>query len=303
MGSVLSRAGSFVAIILMGYLLRRIGFFKREDFHLLSKIVIRITLTCAIITNFAGREIELSMLIMSVLGFGFGVLLMAVAFLLNRRAEKKQKAFSILNIAGCNIGNFALPFVQSFLGPTGVMVVSLFDAGNSFICLGGAYAIADLVGSGNSRFSFKPILKALIRSVPFDTYIIMTILALLHIALPAPVVEFTGIVGNANAFLAMLMIGVGFRLEARRDQISMLLRILVPRYLIGILLALLAYFVFPMPLEYRQPLAILFLSPIASAAPAFTAQMNGDFELSSAINSLAILTSIVLIVSALLLMA
>ena len=43
---------------------------------------------------------------------------------------------------------------------------------------------------------------------------------LLHLSLPAPVVEFAGIVGNANAFMAMLMIGVGFHLNGDPSQIG-----------------------------------------------------------------------------------
>ena len=50
---ILLRAGSFVTIILLGFLLRKIGFFQREDFSLLSKITIRVTLPCAIITSFS----------------------------------------------------------------------------------------------------------------------------------------------------------------------------------------------------------------------------------------------------------
>ena len=55
----------------------------------------------------------------------------------------------------------------------------------------------------------------LVHSIPLMTYIFMTILGLLHLSLPAPVVEFAGIVGNANAFMAMLMIGVGVPPERR----------------------------------------------------------------------------------------
>lgn len=46
--SILSRAGCFVAIIFLGMILRKVGYFRREDFTLLSKIVIRITLPAAI---------------------------------------------------------------------------------------------------------------------------------------------------------------------------------------------------------------------------------------------------------------
>ena len=296
MYEILTRAGCFIAIILMGYLLRRVGFFTKEDFHILSKIVIKITLTAAIITSFAGRQLEYAMLILTLMGFCFGVVLMITAYLINRRRGKDEQAFAVLNTAGCNIGNFVLPFAQNFLGPVGVMAVSLFDVGNSFICLGGAFGVASMVKEGNKKFTFKPILRALSKSVPLITYIIMTLLAALHINLPKPVVEFASIISSANAFMAMLMIGVGFQLSSDQAQMGAVLRILLPRYGIGLALAVVSYLLLPFPLEYRQALAILFLSPIASAAPAFTAEMKGDYGLSSAVNSFSILISIVLIV-------
>ena len=43
MQEVLIRAGYFIAIILMGYVLRRINFFKEGDFKVLAKVVIKIT--------------------------------------------------------------------------------------------------------------------------------------------------------------------------------------------------------------------------------------------------------------------
>ena len=48
-------------------------------------------------------------------------------------------------------------------------------------------------------------------------------------------------------------------------------------------------------LEYRQALAVLVFSPIAAAAPAFTADMKGDINLASAVNSLSIIISMVCI--------
>ena len=58
MFDILLRAGSFISIIVLGYFLKRIGFFKDEDFSILSKITIRITLPCAIITSFASKTID-----------------------------------------------------------------------------------------------------------------------------------------------------------------------------------------------------------------------------------------------------
>lgn len=299
MFSVLSRACCFIAIIILGYSLRRAGFFKDEDFHVLSKIVLKITLPAAIVSSFAGTEISLSMLTLSLVGLAGGVIYMAIFFFMNLKTSKEKQAFEVLNSTGYNIGNFTLPFAQSFLGPTGVVVTSLFDTGNAIICLGGAYSISSMILGGDEKFSVMKIAKKLFSSIPFDTYILMVLLSLLHLNLPEPVVSFAGIVGNANAFMAMLMIGVGFKLTGDRSQLGCIVRILSVRYAVALALSLICYFILPFPLEYRQALAFLVFSPIASAAPAFTAELKGDIGLASAINSLSIIISIICIVSVL----
>ena len=201
-------------------------------------------------------------------------------------------------MSGVNVSNFVLPFAQGFLGPEGVLAVSLFDVGNGVICLGGAYSVAGMIQEKQKRFSLMPVLRSLGKSVPLVTYVIMFALCLLRVRLPGPVVDLAGIIGSANAFLAMLMLGVGFQID--KSRIPEVLRILVPRYLIGLAFAALCWFLLPVPAVYRQTLVIPFLGPVSSAVPAFTAQLKGDYELSSAINSFSILISVVLIIIALL---
>lgn len=217
MQNILIRAGSHIAIIILGIVLRRIGFFKESDFSILSKIVIRITLPAALIVNAATRDFEPQILILALLGFGGGVIYMAAGWFLSRRADKAQQAFDILNHAGYNIGVFVVPFTQSFLGTVGVMTASIFDVGNAFVCLGGAYGVAAAVKDGKG-FDLKRVLKALSVSVPFLTHIFTVIMNLLRIPFPGPLVECAGIIANANAFLAMLMIGVGFKLTLEKGS-------------------------------------------------------------------------------------
>ena len=292
MSEVLSRAGSFIAIIVLGYVLKKIGVFREEDFSVLSKICIRITLPAAIITSFAGKEIEPELLLLLFLGIGCGILYICLGWLLNRKKPREQQAFEILNLPGYNIGCFAMPFAQSFLGPMGVIATSLFDSGNAFICLGGAFGVASSVRDGRG-FDFRRVFRALSRSVPFVTYLLMVLLNLLHLPLPGAVVECASIVGGANAFMAMFMIGVGFRLTlGDRGQLWKIARLLLVRYGVGAVLALVFYFALPFALQVRQALVILAFSPIGSAVPPFTAELGGDVGLSSAINSMSILTSI-----------
>jgi predicted permease len=296
MQDILTRAGSFVAIIFLGYFLKRIGFFKQEDFTILSRITIRITLPAAIVMNFAGKEIDPAMLGLGLLGLGGGAVYVLLGYLMNRRNSKEQQSFEMLNLAGYNIGTFVLPFAQNFLGPVGVISTSLFDTGNSFICLGGAYSIAAMVKDGKG-FSFKRIFRAMATSVPFVTYVIMVTVTLANIPVPGFVVSFAGIIASANTFMAMLMIGVGFKLESNRAQLGRIAKILSVRYGVATILALIYYFVLPLDIQIRQALVILAFSPIGSAVPGFTGELKGDVGLSSALNSITIVISIVIIVT------
>ena len=295
MQDILIKAMCYIAIIFLGYILRQKGFFGPEAFGVLSKILMKITLPCAVIASNAGKSIDTSMLTIVLLSFGAGVVYMILGAIIYRNKGKDAQAFGILNIPGYNIGTFAMPFTQNFLGPMGNITTSIFDMGNALICLGGAYGVAASVKEGKG-FDIKRILKNLVTSVPCMTIIIMVILNLFSLTPPKPIVSFAQIVGNANAFLAMFTIGVGFKLSGNRSQLADMAKILGTRYGVAAILALIYYFVLPFELEVRQALVILAFSPIGSAIPVFTGELKGDVGLSSAINSVAIVISIVIIV-------
>ncbi len=290
--NILTKAGCYVAIILLGILLRRCGFFKESDFSVLSKIVIKVTLPAALIVNAASRDLSPQLLTLSLLGFGGGALYVAVGWLVSRRGSKEAQAFDILNHAGYNIGLFAIPFTESFLGATGVMTASLFDVGNAFICLGGSYGVASAVKDGKG-FDPKRVLQALAISVPFLVHIGTVIMNLLHIPFPAPVVDCAKIIASANSFLAMLMIGVGFKLELEKSKLGHVARILAVRYGIAAVLSLCYWFLLPFERTVRLALVILAISPMGSAVPGFTEELNGDVGLSCSVSSMTILISII----------
>lgn len=295
MWDILIRAGSFVAIIVFGYVLKKVGFFKESDFKLLSKITLNITLPGAIVSAYAGSSISLGMLSIVLLGLGYGAVCMLLGWLSHCRRGRDEQAFAILNTSGVNIGTFTMPFVQSFLGPMGIITAGIFDTGNACVCLGGAYSVAAMVKSGEG-FSAKRLLGALLHSVPFMSYVIMLLINLLGITLPEPVVNFAGIVGGANAFMAMLTIGVGFKISWDKSRIGSILRILLLRYCFAAVFALTCYHLLPFEAEIRNALVILCFGPIAAANPPFTEKLKGDVGLSSALNSISIVCSIVIIV-------
>ncbi|MDD3252179.1 MAG: AEC family transporter [Lachnospiraceae bacterium] len=297
--TVLTKAFAFIMIIVTGYVLKKKGIFHANDFYLISKIVIRITLPCAIISNFSNMTMDNSLLLLCLVGIAANVIMVTLGFVVNLKRSREMRAFDMVNVSGYNIGNFTLPFVQSFLGPVGFAATSLFDAGNAIMCTGVTYTLASMTKGTGERTSVGSVIRTLFSSMPFDAYVLMTLLAVLRIKLPEVVVTYAATIGNANAFLALFMIGIGFELHMETENLNHIVRVLALRYGMAILLALAAYFLLPFSLEVRQAMTLVAFGPISSVATAFTGRLNGDVELSSAINSFSVVLSIITITIAL----
>lgn len=296
MQSILIRSGCYISIIILGFVLRRIGFFKESDFAVLAKIVVRITLPAVLVVNAATRQLDPRLLVLTLLGFGSSLLYVGIGWLLGRSKGKDAQAFSMLNISGYNIGVFIIPFTEAFLGATGIMAAGIFDVGNAFICLGGSYSIAAAVKNGTG-LDVKRVFRTMATSVPLLAHIITFAINLMHITIPSVIVDFAGIIANANAFLAMLMIGVGFRLQLDRSQIGLIVRILLARFGMAIPLALAYWYLLPFDRIVRLALMIITVAPLASAAPGFTEEIGCDSGLACTVSSLMVLISIALVVT------
>ena len=297
---VLTKATVFIAIIVMGYLLKRKGFFKASDFRIISKIVLNITLPCAVISNFNNLKIDMSLLFLIFIGIICNLVTVGAGYLVALKKSDDEKAFNMINFSGYNIGCFAMPYVQNFLGPIGVVATCLFDAGNSLLCTGGTYSIASAVAKTDGKTTLSSFIKKVFSSIPLNTYIIMLIVSYFNFQIPKPIIMFTDTVGAG--FLAMLMVGVGLELNLKRSQIGKIVQTLSIRYGISIIMAFIFFIFLPFSLEVRQVLAIIVFAPVSAVSIAFTEKCNGDVGLASAINSSSIIFSIIVMTSMLLIM-
>ena len=112
MEAILMKAASFIAVIILGYGLRKAGFFKEEDFYVLSKIVLKITLPASIIANFSQAEIQPAMLLLCLVGFAGGVLYMSLGWILGGK-DRDEKAFHILNMPLENVKELSASILEA----------------------------------------------------------------------------------------------------------------------------------------------------------------------------------------------
>lgn len=295
---VLSKAIAFVLIILIGYICKRRGVFAPTDYQLVSKIVLNITLPCAVISSFAHFQLDLSLLAAVALGLSGNCVMLFVALMLTRRETLAAKIFYIFSLAGYNIGCFTLPFAQAFLTPFAVVALCMFDVGNSIMCTGMTYALtASCIGYADGhkdRFSMKSIAEKLLHSAPFVVYISMLLLALAGVQFPKSVYTFTDIVGAANPFLSMLMIGMMFEIKLDKQAMGYVKELFSVRYLISLACAGAFIYFAPFKQEVNYVIALAFMAPCTIIGPIFVEKLGGNVQLASLFNSMTIITSVIL---------
>jgi predicted permease len=289
----LLKVAVYPLIIILGYLLKRIGLFQPTDYRIVSKIVLNITVPAAVITGFASLQMKNELILVVLLGLFCNLVMIAFGFLISRHKSKPDRALFMLNMPGYNIGTATIPLIQSFLGPYGVAIASLFDIGNALMSTGGSYALTSRANKESEGQNPAEILKILRTSVPFITCISMLVFTLLQIRIPAAVVTFISPIASANAFLAMMMIGMMFEINLQRGMLKKPVIILGIRFLSAIVFSLLFYNLTPFSLEIRQILVIVVFSPISTLAPLFTDRSKGDGALSCLVSSLSIVISLI----------
>jgi predicted permease len=229
------------------------------------------------------------------IGLGVNLVAAVVGYITGRAKGRREQAFNILNYGSFNIGAFTLPYISTFLGAKGVVMTCLFDVGNSIGAAGINYSIAKSLVDEEKKISIIGVAKHMLSSVIFDTYVMMFILRLLKFELPTTITTFTGIVGQANTFLAMLMIGIAFEIHIDRSRLRKVVSSLTARYVITIGLAIGIFFLSNLPLEGRRVLCIALFAPIAAMTSGFTEEIKGDLITSSFMTSLSTIISIVVI--------
>lgn len=290
---ILIKALSLVLIVAIGYGIKQLGWVKASDFSIFSKIVLRITLPCALATSFNNFDIALPLVFLVVMGFVVNVGQQIAGYWLNRRNGPKARAFGIFHSGSYNIGAFSMPYISGFMGAPAMVHTAMFDVGNSFGAAGVGYGWGRSLVDHTNRTTVASFLKIVFSSPIFVTYLVLVTMRTAHLRFPDPVIVFTSTVGAANPFMAMLMIGIGLEIRLHRHKVRRALKYLAMRYSFAIALALLTWYVLPFSHDIKLVLVMLLFAPVASMAVAFSEEAGLDVETSAFITSVTILIAIV----------
>lgn len=292
MKAVIVKSLGFIFIVLIGYIFKKRGFFKKEDGLFLSKVVMNITLPAALIAGANGMSINYLAIVIILVGFISNLFNIFLSKFIERRNSPVTKAIGMINCSGYNIGNFAIPFASSFFESTGLFYICMFDIGNAFFVLGGSYALAKNEVDGSGRLDIKNLLKVLLKSVPFDVYMILFIISIFKISISEEITTIASMIGSANGFLAMLMIGIILEVNISKEQVKAVSKLLGVRYLGNIVLSSVVYFFLPIPVLAKQMIILALFSPLSTISAVYSKMIDEDNPAPAIANSISIIVGI-----------
>lgn len=293
---VILRASFFFGMIVLAYILKKIGVVRKSDAEALGRIIMNITLPAAILTSFRTYVFDISIMLITLIGFLSTIFMSALGYLISMKKSRGERIFYMLNLPAYNIGNFTLPFVSGFLGAVGTVATCLFDMGNALMCVGGNLVVTELAVDGRKKGRSIPLsLLSVFTKPSVAVYTLMTILAVIGVKLPDIVFDFAASISPANGIIAMFMIGIMFEFTFSKENLKEVVIVNVLRLALAALIAYFFYSLTDFSYEVRKAAAITAFAPISSAAGAFCQDLKGNQELEGFASTLSIMLSLIII--------
>lgn len=285
-----------IVLILLGYAFKRFKILQEKDGEVISRIIFNITLPALIIVSLNSVKIEPSLIMLPIIVILYGFISVFLAFFIFRKAEKEMKGTFMMLASGYNVGLFAFPIVEAIWGAEGLLYFGMFDVGNSIIVFGISYLAGSYYSDTNLELKPTGIIRKLSKSIPFMTYVIMSLLNAINIHFPAPIIELSSIISKANMPLSLFLLGIYLNFSYEKAHSKPIIQFLLFRYGFGLIFGLALYFLLPFNQMFRMTILIGLLLPIGLSVIPYAYEFKyKTIRLIGSISNLCIVISIILL--------
>jgi malate permease and related proteins len=285
-----------IIIIAFGYLLKRLNILQEKDGEVISKIIFKITLPGLVLVTFDSVKIETSLIVLPAIVLVYGIITACLGLFVFKNEERELKGSLLMLSSGFNVGLFAFPLVYAIWGIEGLTYFSMFDVGSSFVVFGICFIFASYFSEEGLKLNPVEILKKLGKSIPLMTYLIASILNLIHIQLPDTIINVASKISGANMPLSLLLLGLFLNFKFDKQYIKPMMKFLAFRYGLGLIVGLVLYFILPFDIMFRNTILIGLLLPVAASALTFAVEFKYSTDSTRFIATMSNITILVSIV-------
>lgn len=290
-----------IAIISIGYLIKRLKIIEEKDGNIIAKIIFNITLPAVILKITSTLNFEFSLILLPIINISFGIIMASIGLLLFRNEPKNIKGLMIMAVIGFNVAHFSFPLIDGIWGEEGMQYIALIDAGNAFTIFVLCYIISSIFSPKNQdegkKVNLKYVAQRLIKSAPLMSYFIALTINFSGIILPNFITDLLDIFARANTALSLLLLGIFLNFKFERTEWMAIFKVLIIRYLIGLGVGLSLFFFLPslhFSHLFRIIVTISLILPIGLAVIPFSVEFEYNQRLVTILVNLSIIISFAL---------
>lgn len=282
-----------LAVILLGYFLKKIKILNKDDGNSLVKIIMNITLPALIITVFIDLDLNANLIILPFTNVIYGIL----AFFLGKKLfvnTKIEDAGSlIISLLGFNIGLFAYPFIENIWGRTGLQYMAFFDMGNAVIIFGLAYITATSYGPKRNELSSRVIAKKLLTFIPLMSYLLALLLNVFNIELNFYLFSVLKKAAGINGVLVLLVLGIYLEFKLDRSELKKISKAVIIKYSFGLLVGIALYLILPFGKLFKGVILLGLVMPTGMAVIPYSIENKLNTRISGSLVNLTNILSFV----------
>jgi len=247
-------------------------------------------------------DFDFSLIFLPIINILFGVLMALLGFILFRKYPTKIKGLMMMTLIGFNVAHFTFPIVEGIWGQQGMQFIAFIDAGNAITIFVLCYIVSSIYSpknyQGGKKGDFKYVGIRILKSAPLMSYFIALIINFSGIILPIFVTDLIDLIARANSALSLLLLGIFLSFKFEKAEWISIIKVLLIRYLCGLCIGLLLFFILPVNQFshlFRTILTISLVLPIGLAVIPFSVEFDYNQRIVTILVNLSIIISFILL--------
>jgi malate permease and related proteins len=287
---------STFALIAMGYLLKRFNYVSEQDGKILSKFLMHSTFPALLVLSMSKVVLDMSLLMLPFIAIITGTIMLVIAWYVLRSYPNNQRGVLMMGVGAFNTGLFGFPIFEGLFGKTGLDYAIMFDIGVTPMCFAVLYPLAAYFSDNHKNGLAKgAIVRKIVSSPPVIAVTAGLLINIFNIEIPTVCNGILDILAKGNKPIVLLLMGIYLSFELNKKQRFSIYKVLIVRYLVGILSAIILYFTIPTQyVMLRNVLMLCMVLPIGMTILPFSDEMNLDTRLAGTLLNVSLIVSFVL---------
>ena len=288
-----------LAVIAVGYFVKRLGYITEKDGKSISKLLMHTTFPALMIVSTVRIQFKPDLLFIPLFGLVFGSLMMLIAWFVFKKEENDMRGLMVMSAAGLNLGLFAFPIIQDIWGQEGLSYAILLDIANTIVSFVLVYSVAQYFAAKRATYTptegslKKAIFKKVFQSLPFQGMILGLCINVLGIELPSVVLNSLDVLAKGNKPLGLLLLGIYLNFGLKKHEIKAITKLLYLRYIWGLAIVVLLYYNLP-PSVLCSTLIVCIILPIGLVVLPFSDKLKYDARVAGLAVNLSLVISFIL---------